>query len=66
MPENITTVLNLPGADFVSGGFLNPADNRVYIIQGEGSDRDRKVTIGDFFNWLVGAYIRLQNLEGMK
>ena len=66
MPENITTVLNLPDADFGSGGFLNPADNRVYILQGEGSDRDRKVTIGDFFNWLVGAYIRLQNLEGMK
>lgn len=66
MPENITTVLNLPGADFGSGGFSNPADNRVYILQGVGSDRDRKVTIGDFFNWLVGAYIRLQNLEGMK
>ena len=26
MPENITTVLNLPGADFGSGGFSNPAD----------------------------------------
>ena len=38
MPENITTVLNLPEADFGSGGFSNPADNRVYILQGEGSD----------------------------
>ena len=45
MPENITTVLNLPGADFGSGGFHNPADNRVYILQGEGSDRDRKVSL---------------------
>ena len=34
MPENITTVLNLPDAD-----------NRVYILQGEGSDRDRKVSL---------------------
>ena len=32
MPENITTVLNLPDADFGSGGFSNPADNRVYIL----------------------------------
>lgn len=53
MPENITTVLNLPDADFVSGGFSNPADNRVYILQGEGSDRDRKVSLGDLFDWLV-------------
>ena len=55
MPENITTVLNLPDADFGSGGFHNPADNRVYIIQGEGSDRDRKAPLGDLFDWLVGA-----------
>lgn len=55
MPENITTVLNLPNADFGSGGFSNPADNRVYILQGEGSDRDRKVSLGDLFDWLVGA-----------
>lgn len=55
MPENITTVLNLPDADFGSGGFPNPADNRVYILQGEGSDRDRKVSLGDLFDWLVGA-----------
>ena len=55
MPENITTVLNLPAADFGSGGFSNPADNRVYILQGEGSDRDRKVSLGDLFDWLVGA-----------
>ena len=55
MPENITTVLNLPGADFGIGGFSNPADNRVYILQGEGSDRDRKVSLGDLFDWLVGA-----------
>ena len=27
------------------GGFSNPADNRVYILQGEGSDRDRKVSL---------------------
>ena len=47
MPENITTVLNLPEADFGSGCFSNPADNRVYILQGEGSDRDRKVSLGD-------------------
>lgn len=53
MPENITTVLNLPDADFGSGGFSNPADNRVYILQGEGSDRDRKVSLGDLFDWLV-------------
>lgn len=53
MPENITTVLNLPDSDFVSGGFSNPADNRVYILQGEGSDRDRKVSLGDLFDWLV-------------
>ena len=66
MPENITTVLNLPNADFGNGGFSNPADNLVYILQGEGSDRYRKVTIRNFFNWLVGAYLRLQNLEGMK
>ena len=45
MPENITTVLNLTDADFGSGGFSNPADNRVYILQGEGSDRDRKVSL---------------------
>ena len=45
MPENITTVLNLPDADFGSGGFSSPADNRVYILQGEGSDRDRKVSL---------------------
>ena len=38
MPENITTVLNLPDADFGIGGFSNPADNRVYILQGDGSD----------------------------
>lgn len=55
MPENITTVLNLPDADFGSGGFSNPADNRVYILQGEGSDRDRKISLGDLFDWLVGA-----------
>ena len=55
MPENITTVLNLPDADFGSGGFSNPADNRVYILQGEGSDRDRKVSLGDLFDWLGGA-----------
>lgn len=55
MPENITTVLNLPDADFGSVGFSNPADNRVYILQGEGSDRDRKVSLGDLFDWLVGA-----------
>lgn len=55
MPENITTVLNLPDADFGSGGFSNPADNRVYIIQGKGSDRDRKASLGDLFDWLVGA-----------
>lgn len=55
MPENITTVLNLPDADFGSGGFSNPSDNRVYILQGEGSDRDRKVSLGDLFDWLVGA-----------
>lgn len=55
MPENITTVLNLPDADFGSGGFSNPADNRVYILQGEGSDRDRKVSLGDLFDWIVGA-----------
>ena len=55
MPENITTVLKLPDADFGSGGFSNPADNRVYILQGEGSDRDRKVSLGDLFDWLVGA-----------
>ena len=53
MPENITTVLNLPDADFGSGGFSNLADNRVYILQGEGSDRDRKVSLGDLFDWLV-------------
>ena len=53
MPENITTVLNLPGADFGSGGFSNMADNRVYILQGDGSDRDRKVSLGDLFDWLV-------------
>ena len=46
MPENITTVLNLPAADFGSGVFSNPADNRVYILQGAGSDRDRKVSLG--------------------
>ena len=45
MPENITTLLNLPGADFWSGGFSNLADNRVYILQGEGSDRDRRVSL---------------------
>lgn len=45
MPENITTVLNLPDADFGIGGFSNPVDNRVYILQGEGSDRDRKVSL---------------------
>lgn len=55
MPENITTVLNLPDADFGSGGFPNPSDNRVYVLQGEGSDRDRKVSLGDLFEWLVGA-----------
>lgn len=55
MPENITTVLNLPDADFGIGGFSNPADNRVYILQGVGSDRDRKVSLGDLFDWLVGA-----------
>ena len=55
MPENITTVLNLPDADFGNGGFSNPADNRVYILQGEGSDRDRKAPLGDLFDWLVGA-----------
>ena len=27
------------------GGFSNLADNRVYILQGEGSDRDRKVSL---------------------
>lgn len=55
MPENITTVLNLPEADFGSSGFPNPSDNRVYVLQGEGSDRDRKVSLGDLFDWLVGA-----------
>ena len=45
MPENITTALNLPDTDFGSGGFSNPAYNRVYILQGEGSDRDRKVSL---------------------
>lgn len=55
MPENITTVLNLPDADFGNGGFSNPADNRVYVLQGEGSDRDRKAALGDLFDWLVGA-----------
>lgn len=55
MPENITTVLNLPDADFGSGGFPSPSENRAYILQGEGSDRDRKVSLGDLFDWLVGA-----------
>lgn len=55
MPENITTVLNLPDADFGSGGFPSPSDNRVYVLQGEGSDRDRKAALGDLFDWLVGA-----------
>ena len=55
MPENITTVLNLPDADFGSSGFPTPADNRVYVLQGEGSDRDRKVSLSDLFDWLVGA-----------
>ncbi len=54
MPENITTVLNLPEADFGSAGFPNPSDNRVYVLQGEGSDRDRKAALGDLFDWLVG------------
>ena len=53
MPENITTVLNLPDTDFGSGGFSNMADNRVYILQGEGSDRDRKVSLGNLFDCLV-------------
>ena len=57
MPENITTVLNLPDADFGNGGFSNPTDNRVYILQGEGSDRDRKVSLGDLFDWLVGTKV---------
>ena len=55
MPENITTVLNLPDADFGIGGFSNPADNRVYIIQGEGSDRDRKAPLGDLFDFSTGV-----------
>lgn len=55
MPENITTVLNLPDADFGSGGFSNPSDNRVYILQGEGSDRDRKAPLGDLFDFSTGV-----------
>ena len=46
-------VLNLPDADF--GSFSSPDDNRVYILQGEGPDRDRKAPLGDLFDWLVGA-----------
>ena len=53
MPENITTALNLPDTDFGNGGFSNPEDDRVYILQGDGSDRDRKVSLGDLFDCLV-------------
>ena len=45
MPENITTVLNLPDADFGRGGVSDLADSRGYIRQGDGSYRDRKVSL---------------------
>lgn len=66
MPENITTVLNLPDADFGSGGFSNPSENRAYILQGEGSDRDRKVSLGDLFDWLVGAKAMTSDSPGHR
>lgn len=66
MPENITTVLNLPDADFGSGGFSSPAENRAYILQGEGSDRDRKVSLGDLFDWLVGAKAMTSDSPGHR
>lgn len=66
MPENITTVLNLPDADFGSGGFPSPSENRAYILQGEGSDRDRKVSLGDLFDWLVGAKAMTSDSPGHR
>lgn len=51
MADNVTTVPGLPDADFETTGF--PSQNVLYLVQGTGADRDRKVTAEDFFEWLI-------------
>ncbi len=60
MPENITTVPSLPDADF--GG--NPSDNLLYLIQGTGSDRDRKATLSDVFDGMLPRKIDKDDYSG--
>lgn len=43
MAENITTVLKLDDAGKISG------DDYVYLVQGKGSDRDRKAKLSALF-----------------
>ncbi len=44
MAENITTVLDMTDAENISG------DDYLYIVQGSGSKRDRKVKVVELFN----------------
>lgn len=50
MPENVTTVLNLPEAGDISTSDL------LYLIQGEGSDRDRKATLESVRDFLQSVF----------
>lgn len=62
MAENITTLLDMTDAENISG------DDYLYIVQGSGSKRDRKVRLGDIFASMEGwkrftQYGETQNFE---
>lgn len=51
MAENITTVNNLPDAGAVAG------DDLIYLVQGTGSDRDRKLKIAALESYINGDHV---------
>lgn len=62
MAENITTLLDMTDAENISG------DDYLYLVQGSGSKRDRKVRLGDIFASMEGwkrfaQYGETQNFE---
>lgn len=62
MAENITTLLDMDDAENISG------DDYLYLVQGSGSKRDRKVRLGDIFASMEGwkrfaQYGETQNFE---
>lgn len=60
MAENITTVPSLPDADFDT----NPSDSLLYLVQGTGSDRDRKATLSDTFDGMLPRKIDQDDYSG--